>query len=417
MKFKTVAEAFNYYRNFDNAALEKRAQEVKGMIETDPDVDITALNIELTGIKQAKENNEENAEEMQQRSAAGFNVITGAATSPQAKTFTADTVADTPEYRSAFFKSMLGKELTKDEKAAFDVATGVAEKRADAFTSSGEAVAVLPTETLNEVVKKARTIGGLMGECRAFNVPTKISIPVGTPGTKAAWHTEGAEVESEKNVPTSVTFDGYEIIKIFSISAKVRKMSISAFEAYLTDELTACVMECIADALVNGTGEGQGTGLESITWTKGTNAVEIGKSASVGYNDVINLVAMLKRGYAQGAKFAMNNSTLYKTFYNIYDSNNRPIFLSEQIASQGNSESVGKILGFDVIIDDNIADGDVYLGNFKKYMGYNMPEGIVIETSTQSSFKKGLIDYRAMAIADCKPILAEAFVKMYKATA
>ena len=33
--FKTIAEAFNHYRNFTTADLEKRAQEVKGMIETD----------------------------------------------------------------------------------------------------------------------------------------------------------------------------------------------------------------------------------------------------------------------------------------------------------------------------------------------------------------------------------------------
>lgn len=407
MKFKTVAEAFNYYRSFTNEQLEKRAQEVKGMIETDPDVDITALNIELTGIAQAKDNNNENAADAQQRSAAGFNVITGAGTAPQAKTFTADTVADTPEYRSAFFKSMLGQELNKDEKAAFEVATGVAEKRADAFTSSGEAVAVLPTETLNEVVKKARTMGGLMAECRAFNVPTKISIPVGTPGTKAAWHTEGAEVETEKNVPTSVTFDGYEIIKIFSISAKVRKMSISAFESYLTDELTACVMECIADALVNGTGAGQGTGLETgITWTAGKNLL---KADTLDWKNYTKLVSMLKSGYAAGAKFACNNAFLWGTIYSLMDSNNRPLY-QKDLTGQGN----GKLLGFDVIVDDNIANDTLYFGNFAKYMGYNMPEGIVLETSTQSSFKKGLIDYRAMAIADCKPIVDEAFVKMTK---
>ena len=48
-------------------------------------------------------------------------------------------------------------------------------------------------------------------------------------------------------------------------------------------------------------------------------------------------------------------------------------------------------------------------------MGYNMPEGITVETSRESSFKKGLIDYRAMAIADCKPIVSEAFVKLTRA--
>ena len=48
---------------------------------------------------------------------------------------------------------------------------------------------------------------------------------------------------------------------------------------------------------------------------------------------------------------------------------------------------------------------------------HNLPEGIAIEASTQSSFKSGRIDYRAMAIADCKPIVSEAFVKLSKAGA
>ena len=61
-------------------------------------------------------------------------------------------------------------------------------------------------------------------------------------------------------------------------------------------------------------------------------------------------------------------------------------------------------------------DDTAILGNFR-YMGYNLPEGIVIETSRESSFRKGLIDYRVMAIADCKPILPEAFVKLCKAAA
>ena len=192
-------------------------------------------------------------------------------------------------------------------------------------------------------------------------------------------------------------------------------MSINAFEAYLVDELTACVMETIADALINGTGSGQGTGLDTITWVKTAgatqNAVEIASNASAGYADVVKLISLLKRGYTQGAKIAMNNATLYNVFYGMLDTAKRPIFIADP-----KDESIGKILGFPVVIDDNIADNDVYFGNFAKYLGYNMPEGITIEASRESSFKKGVIDYRALAIADCKPIVAEAFVKMYKAT-
>lgn len=406
MTFKTVAEAFNHYRTFDNAALEKRAQEVQGIINTDPNVDITALNIELQGIKQAKENNAEN----EQRSAGGFNFITGQAANAK-KSFEVDTVADQPEYRSAFFKSMLGQKLTEVEQEAFNCGMKLAEKRADAFASSTDAAAVLPTSTLNEVVSKARTMGGVLAECRAFAMPTKIAIPVGTPSQKAAWHTEGAAVDSEKPSLASVSFDGYEILKVFSISQKVRRMSIAAFEAYLVDELTACVMECIADALVNGNTDGQGKGLASITWTDNTNAVKVAAGSSIAYADVVKTVGLLKRGYSAGAKFAMNNKTLYSAFYGMVDTSKRPIFLADP-----KGETIGAILGFPVVVDDNIADNEVYFGNFK-YMGYNLPEGITVEASTQSSFKKGLVDYRALCVADCKPIVSEAFVKLYVATA
>ncbi|PEU78338.1 phage major capsid protein, partial [Bacillus cereus] len=91
--------------------------------------------------------------------------------------------------------------------------------------------------------------------------------------------------------------------------------------------------------------------------------------------------------------------------------NNRPIFIADP-----KNESVGYILGKEVVIDDNLTDGTIILGNLN-YMGYNMPQGIMIEVSRESSFKSGLIDYRAMAIADTKPLVSEAFIKLSEATA
>lgn len=407
MNFKTVAEAFNFYRTKTVEEMEKRAQEIGAEIDKNPDADIAALNIELSGIKEARENLEARS-----NAAQTLNFLTGMRTEPATRTFGAD-VYDTEEYRSAFYKNLLGQTMTETEKAAFDAGMKQAEKRTDAFTSSTDAVAVIPTATLNEIVVKARTQGGLLAECRSFSLPTKISIPIATPGNAAAWHTEGAAVDGEKVTPTAITFDGYEIIKVFAISAKARRMSIAAFESYLVQELTACVMQTIAEALINGTGSNQGTGLETgITWTAGGNMVQVAASKDIAYTDVVAAIAMLKRGYAAGAKWAMNNATLYNVFYGMLDGNKRPIFIADPKA-----ESVGKILGHEVVIDDNIADNAVYFGNFAQYMGYNMPEGIAIEVSRESSFRKGLIDYRALAIADCKPIVTEAFVKLCKATA
>ncbi len=409
MKFKTIAEAFNYYRNHNVGDIEKRAAAIGQLINNDPNVDIQLLNIELEGLKQAKENIEERSQQQQR-----FNVVTGMEFNQNVEVPKGDIFASN-EYRSAFYKNMLGQKLTDVEERTYKRAMEIvdSEKRADQFSTTTNSAAVLPTQTLNEIISKARTMGGVISNCRSFNIPTNISVPIGTPSTKASWHTEGTTVNSENPADNiaQVSFAGYEIIKIFSISAASKKMSISAFESYIIQELTNCVMECIADSLVNGTGSQQGTGvLTGITWNA-KNSFTYAKAGNVAYTDLTKMMAMLKRGYSAGAKWAMSNTTLYNSIYSLVDSNGRPIFIADP-----KNENIGYILGKPVIIDDNIADDVILLGNFN-YMGYNIPQGIIVETSRESSFKSGLIDYRAMAIADTKPLVDEAFIKLSRATA
>src|SRR5699024_999949 len=197
-------------------------------------------------------------------------------------------------------------------------------------------------------------------------------------------------------------FAGYELIKVFSMSAKTKKMSVQAFESYLTEELTNCVMEAIADSLVNGTGTEQGTGVVSgITWDASNTVDMTGE-----YADFTQALAKLKRGYNKNAKFAMSNATLYNKVYGLVDANGKPVFVSDP-----KNETVGHILGKEVIVDDNIEDDTIILGNFK-YLGYNLPDGLMLEVSRESSLRSGLVDYRAMAIADTKPLVDEAFVKI-----
>ncbi|BAR86757.1 phage major capsid protein, HK97 family [Bacillus thuringiensis serovar tolworthi] len=417
MKFTTVAEAFNFYRNHSLAEMETRAAQIKGTVETDPNADITSINIEIEGLQQAMNNSKEKEKQAQQSQTqtppanegtaqrSQFNPITGMNFN-QGQQVPTENIFGSAEYRSAFYKTMLGQKLTDIETRTFNRAMEIqeAEHRADAFNTTTNSAAVLPTTTLNEVIKKARTMGGLISHCRNFNIPTNISVPIGTPSSKAQWHVEGAPVESENVATATVSFKGYEIIKVFSISAAAKKMSIQAFEAYMTDELTNCVMEAIADALVNGTGSGQGTGLVTgVTWNDTNSFENTGK-----YTDFTKALAMLKRGYAAGAKWAMSNATLYNEVYSLVDANGRPIFIADP-----KNESIGYILGKEVVIDDNIEDDTIILGNFQ-YMGYNMPQGVMIETSRESSFKSGLVDYRAMAIADTKPLVPEAFIKLSK---
>ena len=56
MKFKTIAEAFSHYRTSTLEEIECRAAEIKNIVATDATADVDALNIELEGLSQAKQN-------------------------------------------------------------------------------------------------------------------------------------------------------------------------------------------------------------------------------------------------------------------------------------------------------------------------------------------------------------------------
>lgn len=313
------------------------------------------------------------------------------------------TVTDThaaPEYRTAFYKTLMGKELTDGENRAF--AAAQAEKRADAFNTLSSSAAVVPTTTLNEVVKQARGVNGLFDEIRLFSVPNNLSVPVGTPGDAASWHTEGAPVERKDVTTAAVTFTGRELIKVLSMSAAVKRMDISAFERYITDELKASIADAIGAAIVSGTGSGQPTGiLSGVTWSN-KNRIQ---TAELTADNLLAAIALLPAGYAAGAKFAMSTATMFGQVYPLKDGNERYFFTDPERGG------VRRLFGFEIVLDDNIPAGTILFGNFR-YYGVNIPQGVAVEVSRESGFTSGLIDYRALCIADGKPIVPGAFVKV-----
>lgn len=337
------------------------------------------------------------ARKAQEEEKAMFNPITA--------TLEANQIAQTdthnaPEYRTAFYKSLMGKELTDAENRAF--AAAQAEKRADAFNTLSSSAAVVPTTTLNEIVKQARGVNGLFNEVRLFAVPNNLSVPVGTPGDAASWHTEGAAVERKDVMTAAVTFTGRELIKVLSLSASVRRMDISAFERYITDELKAAVADAIGVAIVSGTGEGQPMGiLSGVTWTN-KNRIQ---TAALTADNLLAAIALLPAGYAAGAKFAMSTATLFGSVYPLKEGNERYFFTDPERGG------VRRLFGFEIVLDDNIPAGTILFGNFR-YYGVNVPQGVAVEVSRESGFTSGLIDYRALCIADGKPIVPGAFVKV-----
>jgi len=307
-----------------------------------------------------------------------------------------------PEYRAAFYKTLLGKNLSETETAAYRLVQ--AEKRADSFNTLSNSAAVLPEHTLNEVISQARPQGGLFNEIRLFSVPANLAIPVATPNDPAAWHVEGEAVPRVKVTTASVKFSAFELIKILSLSAAAQRMTIAAFESYITKELAECVTQAINTAIISGTGSGQPQGLLSgITWNA-QNSITATQTTLA--DNLLAAIAMLPAGYAGGAKFAMSNATLFGQVYPIKTTVGDYVFMSDPQAG-----GIRRLFGFPIVTDDNIPAGTVLFGNFA-YYGVNVPAGLAIECSRESGFANGLIDYRALCIADGKPIVPGAFVKL-----
>lgn len=400
MAFANIADAFNYWNGKGMDAIERRAQELKAVIETDPAVDIKSANIELTALNQAADNAKDKAAAAQQQTDPDTRALKPFGIETRATDWTdADDVRKTPEYRTAFFKQLQGKQLNAMESRALNAVARL-EQRADAYGTSANNGGVIPTQTLNEIVKKAGKANGLFDEVRKLQVPAGVAVPVANPATPAKWNTEGANVDSEAPDVPPVKFDGFELIKVFSVSAKVRTMAVDAFESYLTDELNNSVVEAIADAIVNGTGSGQPTGVLGAISNKVT-------TKALTYADIVKAMGLIKGGYQANSVFAMSTATLYNHVYNLVDGNKRPIFIQDAQA-----DTIGRVLGKPVVVDDHIADGTIIYGDFKDGYAVNLANGISVESSTESSFKSGRVDYRALCVADAKPLIAEAFASI-----
>lgn len=400
MAFANIADAFNYWNGKGMDAIERRAQELKATIQTDPDVDIKSANIELTALNQAADNAKDKAAAAQQqqtdpdtRALKPFGIETRATDWTDA-----DDVRKTPEYRTAFFKQLQGKQLNAMESRALNAVARL-EQRADAYGTSANNGGVIPTQTLNEIVKKAGKANGLFDEVRKLQVPAGVAVPVANPATPAKWATEGVGVDSEAPDVTAVKFDGLELLKVFSVSAKVRTMAVDAFESYLSDELNNSIIEAIADAIVNGTGSGQPTGVLGAITNKVT-------TKALTYADIVKAMGLIKGGYQANSVFAMSTATLYNSVYNLVDGNKRPIFINDAQADE-----VGRVLGKPVVTDDHIADGTIIYGDFKDGYAVNLAN-IEVQSSTESSFKSGRVDYRALCVCDAKPLNAEAFASI-----
>lgn len=294
------------------------------------------------------------------------------------------------EYRSAYFKRLLGRELTESEERAY---------------TTSNAAGAIPTESADEVIKKITKLAPVLDEITLLKVRGNITFAVEGTKTKGAVHTENGAITPDSDTLVSVTLGGYEVTKLIQVSDAVSTMSIDEFEDWLTDMIAEMVATKIEDLVFNGTGTNEATGVDKANTWGATNSVTVAKTASLTADNVRALIALLPAGYDNGAKFYMNKKTLFNSVMGLQDNAKHDLV----------KEIDGKyfIYGYEVKTTDAIAENVAYLGNFKKYVGNFNKE---IQVKKDFDMYKNSNLYLGVCIFDGKPAIGEAFVKLDKAT-
>lgn len=311
-----------------------------------------------------------------------------------------DNITATKEYRSAFFKRLLGKPLTEVEERA--------------YTSADQsAYAVIPVETANMIFEKMKKVAPMLNQITLLRVAGNIKFAIEGTRNLAAIHTENEAITPATDTLTYVTLAGYEYAKVIRISKTVATMAIDAFETWLVNMLAEDIARAIENAIINGTGSNEPKGVEKAnTWADTTNAILVntGSSEVLDFAAIMDLISLLPNGYMSNAKFLCKSKMFYGSLVKVRDADGMPIYVRDMEAGVG-----FRLMGFPVILSDYVADNTIYFGDFTKVIG-NLSQDISVESSTQSGFLYNAIDFRGTAIFDCDIAIPDAFRKLYVGT-
>lgn len=290
-----------------------------------------------------------------------------------------ENMVGTKEYKNAFLKTLLGRELTEMENVAY-------------VHTTTQQNAPVPTEMLNEIWDLIYGEHHILEDITIYRTGTIMEITKHTAVTqgKAKKVAEGEANDDEQNTFVKVTLSGKDFSKHVDISYAMQEMSIPAFETYLKNEIATGIGEELAKEVIAAIG----TGMEA------ENKIETAAAGTVSYKDLAKLFGQLKR--VGSLNIYATRNTIYNQLVGLTNDSGTPIF--QQVI---NPNVEGALFGAQIKTEDAVADGTILVGDGKKFV-FNMIQDIMVESAkdikkhvvTHSGYARGegaLIDGKAFA--------------------
>lgn len=300
-----------------------------------------------------------------------------------------DYTVSSPEYRSAFLKTLRGMELNKEEREAYVATTG------DTTANNHGAGLLVPTEMLNNIWSLIEEQHAILGDITLYRTNTYLSIPVHTAIAQgdATAVSENAANDDEINNFMTVVLHGRDYSKTVKISYAMAQMSIDALEAYLTNEIASRLGAAMARDTIAGI----------LTDYHTTDNTVVALNSTLTYGDVAKAFGALKNANG-GAVVYGTNKTIYTRLAVLEDTEGHLIFQPD-----ANAGIQGRLLGAPVKVEDGLSDDVLLIGYPKNVVG-NVVQDVMVETDRDIS--KHVIIYSGYARYESKLIAPKSFAKI-----
>ena len=291
------------------------------------------------------------------------------------------------EYRNAYLKNMKGEELSVEERA---VITGAA---------------AIPQSTLNKIYEKVEQTSVLFPFISKSYLPGTVSIPVENAKNDASWVAMGTASTDSADSFAAVTLSAYKLIKTIEVGADNVAASIDAFESFLVDALAKKIARAIDIAICTGDGNAKATGLLAAGVITNTGTYT---KAAMTFADLTTQIADLGSEYRKNAKFVMPSA--------VYFSDVVPALETAGIGVDSQLGLKMQILGYEVILDDNMTADSIVFGDLS-YYHWNFSKDIEVSRDMSVGFRNASAVYRAFCLADGKVVNIAAFNHYTRAAA
>ena len=287
-----------------------------------------------------------------------------------------------PEYRSAWAKTLMGVKLEETEERALGDAIGTTSTTFVEATSNANGInnlgLLIPDSVRLDWLKIAEKASPIYRDIRKMNVPGNVDFPYLFGADDAEWYAETTTTKNEGQEYKNIKLTGHELAKAIEITWKAEAMTVEGFISFLLDELNEKMNKALINAVIYGDGSAKPTGITNgLTAKENANAIDLIKEC-LGDLSVENRVGA--KVYV--ASDVADNIAFYKD-----ENGNYPYLVA----------GLGRAGGATIEADPFLAAGDIVVGNAQNYI-LNFNEGLRVDKEVKVQPRR--VIYGGYLIAD-----------------